>query len=915
MSGYVVDEDAYLQHYGIRRRSGRYPWGSGGSEEARSRDFLGMVSELRKKGLSQTQIADALNVKIQEIDPSSPKFTTTDLRATTTIARNKNTAALISRAEHLKYQEGYSNGAIAEKMGLSGESRVRQLLEPGAKIRTDKLTTLSNMLRDEVDKKGFVDVGIGVERYTGNSRTQFDTALANLKSEGYKVIKVQTPQVTGGPNKTTIKVLAPEGTSYKDIVTNMDKIRPIDAYSPDGIDWEPIHPPLSLDSKRVGIRYGDQGGTEADGTIYVRPGAKDLDMGGAQYAQVRIAVDGTHYIKGMAVYKKDLPPGVDVVFNTNKKDTGNKLDALKPMNTTPDGKLDIENPFGASIKPGGQRGHLNIVNEEGDWHEWSRNLASQMLSKQRPTLAQEQLNKAYKSKKQEFDEINALTNPAVKKKLLQSYSDDVDSAAVHLKAAAMPKQATQVIMPVGSLKPSEIYAPNFDHGETVVLVRYPHGGKFEIPQLTVNNRNKEAIDLLGSSPKDAVGIHHKTAEQLSGADFDGDTVLVIPNKSGKIQTQSPLRELRNFDPKTEFPPYDGMKTIHGGIYSEKTKKAEFPPGTKATNRKQTEMGQVSNLITDMTIKNANDHEIARAVKHSMVVIDAEKHNLNFRQSYLDNNIAELKTKYQGGANRGASTLISLSGSEARPNHRKTSFRIDKATGEKVYQYTGEGYTNSKGVFVPRTIKSTKGAETKNAHELSSGTKMEEIYANHANGLKTLANEARRVMVNTPSTPMSQSAKKVYAPQVESLKTKLDLALKNAPKERMAQIVANTIVKQKTQDNPQWDADDIKKAQGKALVEARVRMKAGKELIDITPIEWEAIQAGAISTNQLENILNNTNIELVKKLATPRAGIKMTTTMRSRADALLAAGRPASEVANILGVSVSTIYSKEEENNS
>jgi hypothetical protein len=136
-----------------------------------------------------------------------------------------------------------------------------------------------------------------------------------------------------------------------------------------------------------------------DGVIFVRPGVKDLSMGAAPYAQVRIAVDGTHYLKGMAVYKDDLPPGVDLQFNTNKSDTGNKLDAMKEVKRNKDdGSVDMDNPFGASISHQiGDRDHtgkitkltsvMNIVNEEGKWSEWSRNLSSQMLSKQRPALA------------------------------------------------------------------------------------------------------------------------------------------------------------------------------------------------------------------------------------------------------------------------------------------------------------------------------------------------------------------------------------------------------------------------------------------------------------------------------------------------------------------------------------------------
>lgn len=902
----LIDEEDYLAHYGILRRSGRYPWGSGGNAEQNHRSFLGMVQDFRAEGMSDTEIARAFDIS------------TTDLRALKSIANNELKAANIAMAERLK-AKGYSNQAIAERMGLAGESSVRSLLAPGAANRSDKLQMTAEMLKQQLEESGgYLDVGSGVELYVGLSRTQMDTALSMLKNDGYEIINVQVDQV-GGANKTVIKVLAKEGTTYKDIVTDKDNIKSIAVkYDEDAGNFTHIHPPVNLDSKRVKVMYDEDGGTAADGTIYIRPGVDDLSLGGAQYAQVRIAVDGSHYLKGMAVYKTDLPDGVDVVFNTNKKNTGNKLDAMKKMNRVPEvdsegkairdskgeivytNKIDFENPFGATIKPGGQRGVLNVVNEEGDWGDWSNNLASQMLSKQKPTLAKEQLDKIYSRKKEDLDKIMALTNPAVKKRLLEAYADDVDSASVHLKAAAMPRQSTQVILPVNSLKNTEVYAPNYRDGERVALIRYPHGGTFEIPELTVNNRNREAKSLLKNA-KDAVGINAKVAERMSGADFDGDFVLVIPNNSGRVKSKPALEGLKYFNPKDSYPAYEGMKRM-------------------TPKQKQTEMGKVSNLITDMTIRGANDNEIARAVRHSMVVIDAEKHNLNYKQSHVDNGIAHLKAKYQGKSNAGASTLISRTTSEAQVPRVKNTFKIDPKTGEKIYTPTGESYVkrtvNKKTgavteTTVLRTTKTTKGAATKDAHTLSSGTRIEEVYADHSNRLKALGNQARKVMVNTASTPYSPSAKRVYEAQVKTLDAKLNVALKNAPRERQAQVVANAIVRQKKNANPDMDRDEEKKIASRALATARARTGASKQLVTITDKEWEAIQAGAISNNKLTQILNNTDLDTVKALATPRKNPVMTTQKQQRARQLLASGRTPSEVADILGVAVSTLTSSME----
>lgn len=898
----IVDEDDYLAHYGILRRSGRYPWGSGGNANQNHRSFLDMVNAMKAEGLSESDIARGFDISMK------------DLRALKSIATNELKASNLAMAQRMR-DEGHSYQAIADRLGLAGESTVRGMLAKSENDKAAQLEAAKNMLKDEIANGGYLDVGAGVEQYAGMSRTQFDTALTALRNEGYVIEKVQIDQV-GGQGKTTIKVLANEGVTYKDIVSDKDNIKSIASKLTDeGV--EHVRPPESLELSRLKINYAEDGGTDADGTMYLRPGVADLDMGGSHYAQVRIAVDGTHYLKGMAIYKDDLPKGVDVVFNTNKSDTGDMRDALKPLKKLPltdengvtvkgpDGKVvmsdkvDNDNPFGASIKPGGQRGKLNLLQEAGDWNEWTDSTASQFLSKQDRTLVREQLTKVTDKKQRELNEIMALTNPAVKQKMLQSFADDADAAAVHLKGAAMKDQATKVILPVNSMRDTEIYAPTFKNGDRVALVRYPHGGTFEIPELTVNNKQPQAKKLLGNAP-DAVGINSKVAERLSGADFDGDTVVVIPNNHGKVKSSPALEGLKNFDPKSRYPAYEGMK--------------------KMTERqKQQEMGKVSNLITDMTIKGANTHEIAAAVRHSMVVIDAEKHNLNYKQSAIDNNIANLKKKYQGGPDAGASTLVSRSTSEQRVNERQMGYRINPETGEKIFKETGRGHFKYKkdpvtgekvmtDKWVPKQSKSTKGAEAKDAHSLSSGTAVEKMYADHANKLKAMGNQARKEMVSTKPTPYSPSAKKVYAKEVASLNAKLNVALKNAPRERQAQVIAGAVVRQKRDANPDMTSDELKKVQAKAITTARTRTGANKERVDISPREWEAIQSGAVSHNKLTQILSNADNDKVKKLATPKENSVMTTAKQQRARNLLASGRTPSEVAAILGVPVSTLTS-------
>jgi hypothetical protein len=124
--------------------------------------------------------------------------------------------------------------------------------------------------------------------------------------------------------------------------------------------------------------------------------------------------------------------------------------------------------------------------------------------------------------------------------MLKDFADSCDAAAVELHAAALPRQSWKVILPISDMKDTEIYAPTYKNGEKVCLVRYPHGGIFEIPELTVNNKQATANKVMHNAT-DAVGINAKVAERLSGADFDGDTVLVIPTKNVKIRTTSAQR--------------------------------------------------------------------------------------------------------------------------------------------------------------------------------------------------------------------------------------------------------------------------------------------------------------------------------------------------------------------------------------
>ena len=900
-----------LMHYGIGKLdgapgpgSGRYPLGSGKNPNQRSGDFLSRVDELRKQRFTYTD----KDGKVWTGDNAIAKamgLTSTQFRTQLGLARDERRSSNVATAKRLR-DEGKTLKEIADTMGFPNDSSVRSLLNESSEARMNQAKKTAEFLRQQIAEKGMIDVGTGVERELGISREKLNQALYMLEMEGYAVYGGGVPQVTNKGQQTNLKVLCPPGTEHKDIYNFGEIHSVVDYISPDG--GETFKPafvyPESMDSSRLKIRYAEEGGLQRDGTVELRRGVADLSLGESSYAQVRILVDGKKYIKGMAFYgdDKDFPDGVDVIFNTNKKKGTPMGDVLKTIKDDPD------NPFGSLIKERGGQSYYNdpktgkeklsLINkraEEGDWGEWSDHLPSQFLSKQSMTLIKKQLGLAAADKAAEFDEICALTNPTVKKALLASFADDCDSAAVHLQAAALPRQKYQVILPIASMKDTEVYAPNYRDGETVALVRYPHGGTFEIPILKVNNKQGEAKRILGNA-LDAIGINSKVAERLSGADFDGDTVMVIPT-GGKIKITSThaLKGLEGFDPKLEY----------GGK----------PEGSfKQMKNTQTEMGKISNLITDMTLKGATEPELARAVRHSMVVIDAEKHHLDYKQSEKDNGIAALKKKYQGyvtddGEERGgASTLISRAKSEVSVPKRKGSPKTDPDTGELVWKVDEDRfYTDPKtGKTVERRQKSTQMAEERDPYKLSSGTPQEEAYAAYASQMKSLANQARKEILSTGKITYSASAKETYQTEVASLTSKLNIALKNAPRERQAQVMANSVVAAKKKDNPGMTKEEIKKASQQALSSARATVGAKRTPIVITDREWQAIQAGAISENKLTQIINHADIDVLRSYATPRATTTLSTAKINKISSMNASGYTTAEIAESLGVSTSTV---------
>lgn len=929
----IPEDQQNLQHYGVGalegapgRGSGRYPLGSGEAAYQRQKNFRTTYREL-SKGMTQQQIAEFFQFK-----------NTSELRSR--ISKNKNDidAYEISLAKKLK-DKGMSTTAIAVRMygDPKKESTVRNRLKQAEAYETGKFAEISKALKDQVDKDIYLDVGKGTELNLGISDDRLKKVLNQMEREGYKVhpyIQVEQYGTQNG-EKTTIKVLTKDGVSDRDIYQHLDEVKPAGFYMDNDVDKvRKFEPPASIDGKRVYIRYAEDGGTKKDGVIELRPGVEDLGLGAAHYAQVRIAVDGKSYLKGMALYSDNIPEGYDVVFNTNKHrgtpmhTEGDVKGVLKELKTNKDGTIDISNPFGASIKTEDQlqranesegalrrqrhyigadgEEHLsaiNIVNEEGSWDNWSRNISAQMLSKQPAALAKRQLDLTYMSKQEQLNDILSLTNPTVKKKLLLQFADKCDSDAVHLKAYGFPGQVSKVILPIDSLKDTECYCPEFETGTRVALIRFPHAGRFEIPDLVVNNNQKEGKKILGQAI-DAIGINAHVAEHLSGADFDGDTVVVIPNNNGDIKTEKKLRELRDFDPKAAYPERPGMKVM-------------------TEENKQRHMGVVTNLITDMTVANAPLEDIAKAVKHSMVVIDSAKHRLDWQRSEKENDILELKRKYQQHADDdgygGSTTLLTRAKSPIYINQRRFK-RIDPETGEKIYEDTLKLNQKGQKIFEEtgeidyqrglKTEKTSQMANTKDARTLISkyNSQSERVYANYANQMKQLALTARKEAVATPLLKRNPEAKDIYAAEVASLTAKLRESLRNKPLERMAQRLANVEVEQHLYDNPEIKdkPGDVKKLKGRTLQYMRERTGANKKKVFFTDAEWKAVQSGAVSDSFLKQLLDNADDAHVKQLAMPKERLVLTGARKARVESMLERGYTQNEVAKMLDISVSSV---------
>lgn len=244
----VFDEDDYLEHYGTKRHSGRYEWGSGGNVPGHNRTLLQQIEELRRQGVPEKDIADGFGLKTHE------------MRDLKTIENNRIRQERIAFAQTLR-DKGTSHVAIGQRMGIS-EGSVRNLLKDGETEKAAILTNIANVIKTEVDSDGgsLIDVGSGVEQHLNISENKLRAAVTMLRDQGYTLHNIKGEQPTTG-KQTNIKVLAGPGVTKAEIYRRKGEIRqPIRYFQEGGRTDFGILPPLSISPDRVSINYAENSG-------------------------------------------------------------------------------------------------------------------------------------------------------------------------------------------------------------------------------------------------------------------------------------------------------------------------------------------------------------------------------------------------------------------------------------------------------------------------------------------------------------------------------------------------------------------------------------------------------------------------------------------------------------------------------
>ena len=247
--GCSENEEA-IAHYGVKRRSGRYPWGSGENPYQHSADFLARVESLASEGKAEKDIAKELGM------------TTTDLRMQVRVAKHERRALEADRARSLR-EDGLSLQEIANKMGYTNDSSIRSLLNENTAENKNRANVTAETIAKELETKNMIDVGAGVEKELGVTDSTLKEALFILETKGYQVYGIGLQQTTNPKQQTITTIVAKDGFDQKYAYNHTEEIASLrDYHSKDGgLSFKKTQYPASVDSKRVMIQYGDQGGS------------------------------------------------------------------------------------------------------------------------------------------------------------------------------------------------------------------------------------------------------------------------------------------------------------------------------------------------------------------------------------------------------------------------------------------------------------------------------------------------------------------------------------------------------------------------------------------------------------------------------------------------------------------------------
>ena len=178
----IAPEDSILEHYGTKRHSGRYPWGSGENPYQRSGDFLSRVEELKKSGMKEKDILQTINDSL----PEEYKMGATEFRMAQRRAIHERQQLKYDRARALS-QDGLGPTEIGREMGLS-ESTVRSMLKNDKPDKYTRTKEIAETLRKEVDKKGMIAHCPTIQTLTTRIWTMLTYICATIRSYEYNSV-------------------------------------------------------------------------------------------------------------------------------------------------------------------------------------------------------------------------------------------------------------------------------------------------------------------------------------------------------------------------------------------------------------------------------------------------------------------------------------------------------------------------------------------------------------------------------------------------------------------------------------------------------------------------------------------------------------------------------------------------------